>query len=270
MEGQVIGLTVDGWRFELDDGPPRRLADLARLAMDVCRRLTDRAAARSAAAGAAVSCRKGCAACCRHPVQLSLPETWMVAETVEALPAARRAETLRRFAGAREALGAAGLLGLPLLANGKAIFQAWISCPFLVAEACTIHRERPAVCREHLAVGPAARCGAWEGGALLVPIPVRMGDCLAETAARLLDSAPTYLPLVRALEWTRANPAQGRRTWPGREIVGTFAEVLHGLRAGDPPARSAQRRAASRCASAPESPGTRPAPTGTRTLESSS
>ncbi|WP_439614407.1 hypothetical protein, partial [Reyranella sp.] len=63
----------------------------------------------AAEAGKAISCRKGCGACCRQLVPVSRTEAERLLETVAALPAERRAVLEARFAAAEAALAAADL-----------------------------------------------------------------------------------------------------------------------------------------------------------------
>jgi len=50
--------------------------------------------------GKAVSCRKGCGACCRQLVPISRTEGERLLQVIEALPADRREVLLQRFADA--------------------------------------------------------------------------------------------------------------------------------------------------------------------------
>ena len=47
--------------------------------------------------GETVSCRQGCAACCRQPVPISEVEIYYLAEVVEAMPEPRRSEIKNKF-----------------------------------------------------------------------------------------------------------------------------------------------------------------------------
>src|SRR5260370_34332825 len=65
----------------------------------------------AAEAGKAVSCRKGCGACCRQLVPVSRTEGERLLQLVEAMPAERRAALAKRFAAAEAASDRAGLKG---------------------------------------------------------------------------------------------------------------------------------------------------------------
>ena len=111
--------------------------------------------------GKAISCRKGCGACCRQLVPVSRTEGERLLQVVEAMPAERR-ETLRaRFAAAEAAIEAAGLKerqGRSDRELSTAYFAMGVPCPFLEDESCSIHPERPLVCREYLVTSPAELC----------------------------------------------------------------------------------------------------------------
>src|SRR5215468_1674945 len=52
--------------------------------------------------GETISCRTGCAACCRYPVPVSEIEIYYFAELVESMPEPRRSEVKERFGKAVE------------------------------------------------------------------------------------------------------------------------------------------------------------------------
>src|SRR5881394_3575543 len=59
--------------------------------------------------GQAVSCRKGCGACCRQLVPISRTEGERLLQVIETMPAARRETLKARSAAAGAAIEAAGL-----------------------------------------------------------------------------------------------------------------------------------------------------------------
>jgi len=119
-------------------------------------------------AGFRVSCRKGCAACCRKMVLLSPDEVRHIQTLVANLEEKRKAEIRARFVQAKGQLLEAGLLD-PLLdsedmseeelgASGLHYFELGIPCPFLEQETCAIYPERPFACREYLVTSPPEFC----------------------------------------------------------------------------------------------------------------
>lgn len=165
--GQVV-LVVGGERVSLELTVPTGPASIENV-LPILRGLSslfaERATARLAAAGREVSCRAGCGACCRQLVPLSPSEARALARLVDALPEPRRAAIRSRFEEALRQLDAAGLLGRMGTRTpeertelGKAYFEQAIACPFLEAESCSIHPDRPMACREYLVTSPAENC----------------------------------------------------------------------------------------------------------------
>lgn len=177
--------------------------------------IVDRAEAEEAAAGRTVSCRAGCGACCRQPVPVSPSEARGLAALVAAMPEPRRGAVRRRFAAAQAALAAAGVETRPeAIARlapgerrpwGQAYFTKQVACPFLDAESCSIHRDRPAVCREYLVTTPAANCDAPTAEMVRrVPLPAQVSAAVAATD---LERGHGLLLLVDSLDWAAVNPA---------------------------------------------------------------
>jgi Fe-S-cluster containining protein len=163
-------------------------------------------------AGHAISCQKGCGACCRQLVPLSESEARAVARLVEALPAPRRAEVRARFAAAGRRLAAAGLaeqLRHPGPATREALRPLGLACPFLEDESCSIHPDRPLACREYLVTSSAEACARPTAETVrTVPLPAGVA-----AAVRAVDRQPAaggagWVPLVLALEWAAEHPEE--------------------------------------------------------------
>ena len=134
------------------------------------------AAERGAAEKAkAISCRKGCGACCRQLVPVSRTEGERLLDLIETLPPARRDRLRQRFAAAEAAIEAAGLTergGRSDRDLSVAYFAIGLACPFLEDESCSIHSDRPLVCREYLVTSPAELCaGPAQEGVTPVAVP---------------------------------------------------------------------------------------------------
>ena len=173
-------LTVSGGERRSEvrvPGGPCRLLDLLPAAREVSGMLTGAALDKVRAEGKTVSCRAGCGACCRQLAAISVVEAEALAELVAALPAERQAVIRARFAEAVRRLEEAGLLdgadrprGPRTVARNpggveagvqdvaRRYFALQIPCPFLEDESCSIHPERPMVCREYHVTSPAERC----------------------------------------------------------------------------------------------------------------
>jgi Fe-S-cluster containining protein len=195
--------------------------------------------------GEAVSCRKGCGACCRQLVPVSESEARLLARLVEAMPEPRRSAVRARFADAVRVLGEAGLLdklrdpgadsGRDLRPVGLAYFRLGVACPFLEEESCSIHPDRPLACREYLVTSPAEECARPSAEAVrTVPMPAGVA-----AAARSVDRDPAaggagWVPLVLALEWAAAHAAEPPPK-PGPALLQEFFKRLTGNEVGGTP-----------------------------------
>ena len=168
----------------------------------------------AAEAGKAISCRKGCGACCRQLVPISRTEAERLMVTVANLPAERRATLEARFSAAEAALAAADLKerkGRPDRELSTGYFALGIPCPFLEEESCSIHPDRPLVCREYLVTSPAELCaGPEQEGVTPVPVPK-----VSLAARGLQDEREDWFPLALLMDWAKTRPKTGaRRTGP--------------------------------------------------------
>jgi Fe-S-cluster containining protein len=160
--------------------------------------------------GRAISCRKGCGACCRQLVPISRTEGERLLGVIEAMPRERRGEIKRRFAAAEAALAPAGFGaedGRTDRERSIAYFAAAVPCPFLEEESCSIHPERPLVCREYLVTSPPELCaGPQQDGVTPVPVPK-----LSLAARKLQDEKDAWFPLAMLMAWSRSRPGSGSR-----------------------------------------------------------
>jgi Fe-S-cluster containining protein len=183
--------------------------------------------------GKEISCRKGCGACCRQLVPISRTEGEALLALVEAMPQKRRKAVRARFADAEARITAAGLADRGTRSDREsarsdralsvAYFALGVPCPFLEDESCSIHPDRPLVCREYLVTSPATLCaGPRQEGVTPVPVPK-----LSLAARRLQDESETWFPLALLMAWSRTprTPAKQR---PGTEWVQRFLRGLTG------------------------------------------
>jgi Fe-S-cluster containining protein len=230
---------------------PRHMLPMLR---DVTEEVVARAVARSEAQGRPISCKAGCGACCRQLVPLSQTETHILRELVQDLPEARRREIERRFADARAKVEAAGLLDTllePKRLEGKsddefeafhlAYFALGIPCPFLEDESCSIHPERPLICRQYLVTNPAEAC-ATPSEATIAKLPLAAN---ADVAMTLATGDPKskfeWVPLVVALEWSELHP-EDEEGVPGAQLLDTTFRALQAT-TRRPPSKNAKKRA---------------------------
>ncbi len=164
--------------------------------------------------GAEISCRKGCGACCRQLVPVSRTEAERLLGVVEAMPAKRQRAVKERFAAAAVSIKAAGLDAKAGRADRElsvGYFALGIPCPFLEEESCSIHPERPLVCREYLVTSPAELCaGPQQEGVTPVPVPK-----VSLAARGLQDDQESCFPLAMLMDWAKTRPRNGvKRTGP--------------------------------------------------------
>ena len=178
----------------------------------------------AAEAGKAISCRKGCGACCRQLVPVSRTEGERLLQLVETMADERRETLKTRFAAAEAAIEAAGLKdrqGRSDRELSTAYFAMGVPCPFLEDESCSIHPERPLVCREYLVTSPAALCaGAKQEGVTPVAVPK-----VSMAARGLQEDDDDWFPLAMLMAWARTRPRKtAKRTGP--EWVQRFLKRL--------------------------------------------
>jgi Fe-S-cluster containining protein len=187
--------------------------------------------------GRRISCKKGCGACCRQLVPISEVEARHLASLVEVLPEPRQSQVRARFAEAHRRLTDAGLLEKLRRrqeweegegrAVGDAYFRQGIPCPFLEEESCSIHADRPIVCREYLVTSPAENCAKPTADTInRVRLPMKLWPALAlfddvGPEARFIR----WVPLVLALDWVAEQP-EDPAPRPGPELLRRFLKQL--------------------------------------------
>lgn len=231
----AVELAVSGRRLRIEMNVPTARVDSRRLLPlfhAVADRLVDVACEAASAAGEKVSCTKGCGACCRQLVPISVTEAHQLRELLDAQPEPRRSELRARFAAARTRLEQAGLLetlrrpqqvtdaqSQPL---GLAYFELGIACPFLEDESCSIHPDRPAACREYLVTSPAEHCAHPTAESVRgVKMPAKVSRVIRQIERPLGNETLGWVPLILAPQWSEAH-AQRTARRPGTEIVREF------------------------------------------------
>jgi Fe-S-cluster containining protein len=209
-------------------------------------------------AGRSVSCRKGCAACCRMLVPVSVPEAFALADALGRLPDQKRDLTYRRLEATRARLEEAGLWNrlLAISETTRALededfapinrdyYALRLPCPFLEDEICSIYEDRPAACRELLVTSPAELCQDIESNPVTpLPVAVRVSTALGLLWADLKKDVPRLIPLPVAIEWVRRHRHEPTQTWPGTELLDRALEKLWRLLGQAFEKRSGQRAA---------------------------
>jgi Fe-S-cluster containining protein len=244
-------LVIAGRKIRLEMRVPAGSVHLAEL-LPLFRYLTDSfvdfSIENARAEGLAVSCKKGCGACCRQLVPIAQIEAHRLRDLVEDMPEPRRSTIRTHFEKARLRLEKSNLLEKlrdpGSLRDGEArpfgmdYFHQSIPCPFLEDGSCSIYVERPLACREYLVVTPAERCAEPTAGSVhcvkLVVNVARMVRVL--NAERSVHAAP-WVPLILALEWADAHPDEVPPQ-PGPEWVREVFSRLAGRAIPGPPPRT--------------------------------
>lgn len=213
-----VRLTLGGEPFDLQMTVPAQPTKPQRM-LPIFQQLTNSFVGLSenavAEAGETVSCSKGCGACCRQLIPLAEIEAYKIAEMVEAMPEPRRSLIKSRFEAAWRHFYEIGWLNRlddwaqfsdednhTLTAE---YYYERVPCPFLEDESCSIHADRPLICREYLVTSPPENCAepspeTVKRVGILIKPSAAVGDI---TNSRNLGSAVDFVPLILALEWTK-------------------------------------------------------------------
>ena len=243
-------LSLSGARVRVELTVPSAAVGLREI-LPACRSLTEAIVAKAeeseAAEGRHVSCRKGCGACCRQLVPISEVEARQIRDLVDHLPEPRRSQVRMRFAEARRRLDEAGVSAIllrresltseELHAIGLQYFAVGVACPFLEDESCSIHAERPIVCREYLVTSPAAHCAQPTPETIdRVPLPGKVSVALNRMASQPDRPAARarWVPLSLALDWAADHP-DNLAPRPGPQWVSELLEHLTGQTIVPPP-----------------------------------
>lgn len=218
---------------------PTRLDDLLPLLQIISDKVVASAEEGAHERGQAISCRKGCGACCRQLVPISPVEARAVARLVADMPQPRQTQIRERFAAAREKLEAAGLWQRlndrqtwqeeRVSDIGLDYFRQRIPCPFLEEESCSIHLERPLTCREYLVTSPAENCSnPTPQGVEWLPLPAKVWVAAAKCEPGASgDRYVNWVPLIQALDWAEAH-AEKPPDRSGPELVRAVFDGLTG------------------------------------------
>lgn len=189
--------------------------------------------------GKAVSCAKGCAACCKaQPVPITPPEAYALWKMVQSLPAERRGALEVTFAEREAALDTAGIRSIflretPLQSAAEArqaveaYVQLHLACPFLVNDACSIHPQRPFVCRQYLVTSSPVLCeDPLQQPVEVVPMPLRPAHAMLNTTEKYLGLKSGTIPLVLALAYVAKHQSALEQTVPMQESLQHWMKQL--------------------------------------------
>jgi Fe-S-cluster containining protein len=214
--------------------PARRLLPLFQ---GIAHQIIDVAVSQVTTRGETITCKAGCGACCRQLVPVSKTEARQLRALVDAMPEPRQSVIRARFADGVVRLGQAGMLealreldALPeaeLAGMNPRYMALRIPCPFLEEESCSIHAQRPVVCREYLVTTPAERCEH------PTPSEVRTVPLRAHVSRSvvMLEGEPsTYarVPLALLLEWTDAHQDEEPPPRPAADWINVVLRDIAG------------------------------------------
>ncbi len=234
-----IKLTVKGEPLEIQMSVPVNPVKPQRM-LPVFQKITnlvvDIGVKAAEAEGKEISCQKGCGACCRQPVPLPEFEVYYLAELVENLPEPRRSEIKKRFDAALGHLTETGWVERFRACADYSpedrmdvfldYFKEGIACPFLEDESCSIHLNRPLVCREYLVTNPPENCANPSKENIdMVEIPVAPSKKLFKFAQKTPLRGLNIIPLVMSLDWVEKNPKQFPKK-AGAEWVNEFLQSV--------------------------------------------
>jgi Fe-S-cluster containining protein len=231
VTGTVV-LNVPGARMEMEitvpSGPtrPRRMLPVFQSLTEA---LVGVGIQNAEAEGRAISCRKGCGACCCQIVPLSEIEAHQIGEVLANLPEPRRAEVLARFEAAYEHFRAAGLLEKlesperfslgELQQFGLDYFRQGVSCPFLEEGSCSIYQDRPLACREYLVTSPAENCSQPTAQTVkTVEMPGKVSIALCRLTQDSTQRFIPWVPLILVPKWLASHTEEAAPR-PGPEIL---------------------------------------------------
>ncbi|OHB55392.1 MAG: hypothetical protein A2173_05245 [Planctomycetes bacterium RBG_13_44_8b] len=242
---EVIGLELDilgkKVNFCINAGQNQaRLSDIVPLARTLCTKITDIVLENATSNGDQIACHKGCLACCRHLIPLSVPEAFRLKEEIEAQTADRHELMWKtcihaahqilnqkppaEFMSKTEENSQAGCVDLNLVSQWYSSLH--LDCPFLHSGVCAIYEQRPLVCREHYIIGSEKACR--EGGdvAKVLEMPVQMTTALGRLAGELEVTSVEAVLLPLALVWCEENHQRSEQTWPFEMMVRRFFEIV--------------------------------------------
>lgn len=168
-----------------------------------------------------ISCRTGCAACCRQPVPISESEAYLLRGLIEEMPEPDKTNVMKRFNEAFDHFEKIGwfekVREIFLIKDRKSrkkrrdelarkYFTEDVPCPFLKDESCSIYKNRPLTCREYLVTSPAEYCAdPFTDGDKIKPVEIGLkpSQAIYKMAVRQKDGQEiNFVPLVALLKWT--------------------------------------------------------------------
>jgi Fe-S-cluster containining protein len=242
VELTIGGQPVQG-KLTVPQGPirPRQLLPIMQ---EMTNLVVSVAETREAKEGRKISCAAGCGACCRQLVPIAPSEARQIAALIDALPEPRRSQIRERFTAAAERLTQAGIIEelrhperitqQERIPFALSYFRLGIPCPFLEAESCSIHPDRPLSCREYLVTSAPVHCAEQAPDKVQgVRLDAKVSRVLRGMEAQEGGATASWVPLILAPEWAAQHPDKTPPR-PGLELLRDFLERLTGQKLPDP------------------------------------
>lgn len=168
-----------------------------------------------------ISCKMGCAACCRQAIPLAEIEVYQISELVENMPEPRRTQIKQKFGDACDKLKKINWFErLENIYNSDSTAKTEeiqtlaleylgqnIECPFLEEESCSIYQDRPLSCREFLVTSPAENCRNPSAENINhLEMKFKVSKIIRQLWKTQNLSNKDTVALIYALEWSRQNP----------------------------------------------------------------
>ncbi len=224
-----------------DEVPPESLMPTLR---ELCNQVAEGVEQIALENGDEISCRKGCAACCRQYVPISPAEARLLVELVAEMPEPRRSIIKQRFEEAVQRFKESEVLEPAMNYNRlgeakrmkmvKDYFQLEIACPFLENESCSIYADRPLICREYMVISSPKHCATLDEDHIKrLKLPVSVAETFSNMEGARRKGVNPCIPLIMALEWTAEHP-DDCELLPGPKWVQYLIEDLSGAEIPDP------------------------------------
>jgi Fe-S-cluster containining protein len=232
-----VEIAIEGEPLSFEMSVPKNKIKLSRMLpifQQMTHSIVDIGVQKIESEGKEISCKKGCGACCNQLVPISEAEAFQIGELVEEMPEPRKNQIKQRFADACKHFYEIGWFKKVDKTNELNdderrqlvldYFAESIPCPFLEDESCSIHQNRPLVCREYLVTSPAEICAKPTAETI---DRVKIIFSVSEIFRKLEDNPKTIssLPLILALNWAENSPFE-RLEKKGEEWLADFFQRL--------------------------------------------
>lgn len=185
------------------------------------------------------SCRSGCGACCRQLVTISPGEALRIADLVDQMPPERGEMVRQKFSESESRLESAGMveiakeLASPAISDerhyeiAQQYFRLGVACPFLEDESCSIHADRPAICREYHVSSPPKYCDdPFSESIAVIPTTLKIDEAQKLLDAHLMKTDVTPIPLALAMKWKREHPEARELRFDASKVRALLDEYL--------------------------------------------